>query len=50
MEIEKDFDIDLLSIKGYAFELEKNSVKSRTGVYLLNTISYERICELEGRC
>ena len=39
-EIESDFDCKLLSIPGYRFEYETNSVKKRVGSYIKNTIKY----------
>ena len=47
-EIEKDFNCDLLSIKGFKYEYEENSFKKRVGFYIKNCIKYERKRELEG--
>ena len=47
-EIEKDFNCDLLSIKGYKYEYEENLFKKRVGFYIKNCIKYERKRELEG--
>ena len=46
-EIEKDFNCDLLSIKGFKYEYEENSFKKRVGFYIKNCIKYERKRELE---
>ena len=48
IEIEKDFDFELLNIPGYSFECETNDVKKRVGTYVKNTIKYTRHFELEG--
>ena len=32
VEVEKNLDIKLLSLKNFQFKLETNSVKSRTGI------------------
>ena len=47
-EIEKDFNCDLLSIKGFKYEYEENLFKKREGFYVKNCIKYERKRELEG--
>ena len=48
VEIESDFKTDLLNIAGFTLELECNTIKARTGVYLSNNISYIRNIVLEG--
>ena len=35
-------------MKDFVLELENNSVKARTGIYLSNSINYKRKSELEG--
>ena len=34
VEIESDFKNDLLSIPSYTLELERNTIKARTGIYM----------------
>ena len=48
VEIDTTFDQILLKIKNYQFELETNSEKSRTGIYLSNALEYRRMKNLEG--
>ena len=48
VEIESDFDGNLLMINGYQLEIEKNTVKSRSGILVSNNISYSRNVILEG--
>ena len=48
VEVENNLDSKLLSLKDYQFELETNSIKSRTGIYIANDISYRRMFTLEG--
>ena len=43
VEIETNFDPEMLNIKDYNFELEVNSLKSRTGVYVTKSILYRRM-------
>ena len=47
-EIEHDFPKDLLSFKGYNYESEINTHKSRCGIYITNEKSYTRRQDLEG--
>ena len=47
-EIRKDIDQNVLKISGYNLEIEKNSTKSRVGIYVSNAISYVRRTDLEG--
>ena len=49
-EVEVDYNLDpsILIIKNYQFELENNSLKARTGVYINNEVSYKRMIHLEG--
>ena len=49
IEIEPNFNCELLSIPGYRFESEKNDVKKRVGIYIKNLIKYERLEALEDR-
>ena len=48
VEVEHGFDVKLLSIRGYDFLMEKNSVKSRNGIYVSNSIHSTRKTDLEG--
>ena len=48
VEVESGFDHNTLNIKGYDLEIETNSVKSRTGIYISKDINYSRKIELEG--
>ena len=48
-EIEVAFNKELLDINGFRLELENNSVKRRTGVFLKNDVQYKRRIELEGK-
>ena len=47
-EIPKSMDPKILAVKDFVLELENNSVKARTGIYLSNCINYKRKSELEG--
>ena len=49
IELEHDFDCDLLSIPGYKFEAEANSFKKRVGFYIKDNVKYERKIDLEGQ-
>ena len=48
VKIETGFDPDTLRLKNYQFELEKNTLKSRTGIYISNCVQYRRMEQLEG--
>ena len=48
IELEHDFECDLLSIPGYKLETEVNKTKKRVGFYKKNHIKYERKINLEG--
>ena len=47
-EVLHSVNVDSLSIKNFEFELEKNTIKARTGIYLSNCINYKRKQDLEG--
>ena len=47
-EIPKDYPNSLLTFNGYTIEIEKNTLKKRTAIYLNNKIKYERREDLEG--
>ena len=46
-EIPVDFPIDLLTFKGYNYENESCTDKSRCGIYVTDKVSYVRRCDLE---
>ena len=46
-DIEPSYPHNILSFKGYDYLTEKNSIKARSGVYINNTIPYQRRNELE---
>ena len=48
-EVGNDLNIDQLSISGYSLELEKNSIKSRVGLYISKSLKYVRRIDLEGQ-
>ena len=48
VEIESDFDGNLIMINGYQLEIEKNTVKSRSGIFVSTDISYSRNVILKG--
>ena len=47
-EIPKDYPNSLLTFNGYTIEIEKNTLKKRTAIYLNNKIKYKRREDLEG--
>ena len=48
VEVESNLDPKLLSLKNFHFELETNSVKSRTEIFIATEIPYRRMYNLEG--
>ena len=48
IELEKDYNSEMLTLPGYDLEIEKNDVKSRTGIYVSQRIPYKRRKDLEG--
>ena len=46
-EIEPSFPVNLLTFRGYSYESENNSYKSRCGIYVSDKISYVRKTEIE---
>ena len=46
-ELQNDFPIKLLTFRGYNYENESNTTKSRCGIYVSNKISYIRRDDLE---
>ena len=49
VEIEPDYNSDLLSEKDYKIEIEKNNYKSRSAIVIKNNISYQRRQDIEGQ-
>ena len=47
VEIENGFDLKQLEITGYCLEMETNSIKSRSCIYIKNGIRYRRRLDLE---
>ena len=47
IEIEHDFDCELLRILGYVLETEVNSNRKRVGCYVKSNIKYVRRFDLE---
>ena len=48
IELEADFNVELMNIPGYMFESEKNNFKKRVGIYIKNSTKYVRCGNLEG--
>jgi exonuclease III len=48
IELVCGFPCDQLSLPDYCLEVEVNSVKSRVGLFIKNTVSYTRKFDLEG--
>ena len=48
-EIDNKLNHEELRIANYNFELETNSVKSRTGIFIANEVPYRRRSNLEGK-
>ena len=48
VEVEFGFNSSLLEFGGYSLEVETNSLKSRTAIYIKNGIRYNRRYDLEG--
>ena len=46
-DIEPSYPLNILSFKGYDFLTENNSSKARTGIYINNSITYQRRSDLE---
>ena len=49
VEINMDYDHEILSFSGYSLLIESNDDKSRSGIYVKNGINYERRTDLEQR-
>ena len=48
LEVDKDFDCNLLSIPGYVLEVEENLNKKRVGCYIRENLKYTRRRDLES--
>ena len=48
VEVETDFDVELLKLPGYILELENNTVKKRVGCYIRENLKYRRRNDLES--
>ena len=46
-DIEPSYPLNILTFKGYNFLSENNTIKSRAGIYINNTIPYQRRTDLE---
>ena len=42
IELERELDCKLMDISGYKFESETNDHKKRVGIYIKNSVKYER--------
>ena len=49
IELEEDFDCELVNIPGFNFECEMNNNKRRVGIYVKDSIKYTRCLNLEGQ-
>ena len=47
VDIKKDFPIDTLASKDYKIEVENNSIKARTAIYIKTDIEYKRMNTIE---
>ena len=48
IDLPNDYDVKLLTFKGYDLITEKNDFKMRTGFYIKDDITYTRQIALEG--
>ena len=48
VEIEAGFNQESLNLKNFQLEIERNSLKSRCGIYIKKSIAYTRMYHLEG--
>ena len=48
VEIDKDFDANLLTKGQFKIEVEKNKIKARVAILIKDNIEYERRRDLEG--
>ena len=44
----RSFDSELLTIKGFMFEIKNNSAKAKTGINVSKKLSYSRMTNIEG--
>ena len=49
VEVENSYDMNLLKLRGFDLEVENNSIKSRTGIYITKNLNYKRNINLEGK-
>ena len=49
IDVKNDYNIRLLTLPGMNLEIEDNTVKARTGIYITSKINYTRRKDLEGR-
>ena len=47
-EILSDYDHNILSLKGFNLEVEKNTIQGRVAIYIKNGLDYTRRTDLEG--
>jgi GTP-binding protein EngB required for normal cell division len=47
-EIDPELDTDLVSLPGFGYESETNSIKSRVGCFIKAGINYNRCYKLKG--
>ena len=48
VKVETNFDSEVLKIENFQFELEANTLKSRTGIYISNSVSYRGMRQLDS--
>ena len=49
IDVKNDYNVRLLTLPGMNLEIEDNTVKARTGIYITSKINYTRRKDLEGR-
>ena len=49
VEIENGFNTNLLSLRGFELEKETNLTKSRSGIFITESVKYTRKLYLEGK-
>ena len=49
VEVENGYDVNLLNLRGFDLEIENNSIKSRTGIYITKNLNYKRNVKLERK-
>ena len=48
VDIENNYNYRVLNLRDYCLEIENNTVKSRVGMFIGNTVEYKRMHQLEG--